>query len=80
MGFFDVAKSLISGAWHLFTGLEVPGLIGVTFAALFVTVFLAVLGIRLVFFAFGILSSGDSPRTSSTRRPKISEKRKGDEF
>lgn len=80
LGFFDLAGALISGVWRFFTGLEVPGLIGVTFAALFVTVFLATLGIRLIFFAFGIFSAGDSPRTSSTRKPRISEKRKGDEF
>lgn len=80
MGFFVLARTLLSGAWRFFTGLEVPGLTGVTFASLFVTVFLAILGIRLVFFAFDIFSSRESLRTRSTRKPKISEKRKGDEF
>lgn len=78
--FFDLVRALLSGAWRFFTGLAFPGLPGVTFASVFVVVFLAVLGIRLVFFALGVFSSGESSRTSSTRRPKISAKRKGDEF
>lgn len=80
MDFFGIARVLLSGAWSFFTGLEVPGLRGVTFASVFVVFFLGVLGIRLVSFAFDVFSSNESPRTSSTRRPRISEKRKGDEF
>lgn len=80
MGFFDLMKALISGAWDFFTELHVPGLKDVTFAALFVAFALASLGIRLVFFAFGISNGGDSPRTSSTNKPKISKERRHDEF
>lgn len=80
MGFFDVAKVLISGIWDFFTGIEIPGLTGVTVASVMVALFLAGLGIRLVTYILGLSGGGDSPRTSSTNNPKISEKRKGDEF
>lgn len=81
MGFFDVAKVLISGIWDFFTGIEIPGLTGVTVASVMVALFLAGLGLRLVSYVFGLPGGGgDSPRTSSTDKPKISEKRKGDEF
>lgn len=81
MGFFDIARVLISGIWDFFTGVEIPGLTGVTVASLMVALFLAGLGIRLVSFLLGLSGGGgDSPRTSSTSKPKISEKRKGDEF
>lgn len=80
MGFFDVARVLISGTWDFFTGIEIPGLTGVTVASVMVALFLAGLGIRLVTYLLGLSGGGDSPRTSSTNNPKISEKRKGDEF
>lgn len=80
MGFFDVAKVLISGIWDFFTGIEIPGLTGVTVASVMVALFLAGLGIRLVSYILGLSGGGDSPHTSSTNNPKISEKRKGDEF
>lgn len=80
MGFFDVARVLISGTWDFFTGIEIPGLTGVTVASVMVALFLAGLGIRLVAYILGLSGGGDSPRTSSTSNPKISEKRKGDEF
>lgn len=80
MGFFDIAKVLISGTWDFFTGIEIPGLTGVTVASVMVALFLAGLGIRLVTYILGLSGGGDSPRTSSTNNPKISEKRKGDEF
>ena len=80
MGFFDVAKVLISGIWDFFTGIEIPGLTGVSVASVMVALFLAGLGIRLVTYILGLSGGGDSPRTSSTNNPKISEKRKGDEF
>lgn len=80
MGFFEVAKVLISGTWDFFTGIEIPGLTGVTVASVMVALFLAGLGLRLVSYILGLSGGGDSPRTSSTNNPKISEKRKGDEF
>lgn len=80
MGFFDVARVLISGTWDFFTGIEIPGLTGVTVASVMVALFLAGLGIRLVTYILVLSGGGDSPRTSSTSNPKISKERKGDEF
>lgn len=81
MGFFDIARVLISGWWDFFTGIEIPGLPGVTVASVMVALFLAGLGLRLVSYIFGLPGGGgDSPRTSSTSNPKISKERKHDEF
>lgn len=80
MGFFGVMSALISGAWDFFTELYIPGLPNVTFASVFVVFFLGSLGIRLVFYAMDLPSGGDSLRTSSTNKPKISKERKHDEF
>lgn len=81
MGFFEIAGVLISGIWDLFTGVEIPGLSGVTIASALVSLFLIGLGLRLVSYMFGFSGGGgDTPRTSSTNKPRISERRKGDEF
>lgn len=78
--FFSVVQVLVSGIWDFFTELDFPGLPGISIAMLTVGLFLAVWGIRLVCSLFGLNSSGDSPRTSSTSKPKISKERKHDEF
>lgn len=82
MGFYDLMSALISGGWSFFAELHVPGLPSLTFGMLFVATLLATLGIRLLFFVYGLLggSSGDTPRTSSTKKPKISKERRRDEF
>lgn len=81
MGFFEIAGVLISGIWDLFTGVEIPGLSGVTIASALVSLFLIGLGLCLVSYMFGFSrGGGDTPRTSSTNKPRISERRKGDEF
>lgn len=80
MDFFLLAHALISGVWKFYTSLSVPGLVGVTFASLLIAYWLAVLGIRLGFLVLGLSGGGDSPRTSSTSKPKISKERKHDEF
>lgn len=51
----------LSNSWKFFTRLEVPGLGGVTFAALFVGLFLIVFSVRLLgyIFGFGSVSSGE---------------------
>lgn len=79
--FFNMARLFLSASWHFFTDVTFPGLPGVTIGALFVALFLAVLGIRLVSYLFGFRGSGgDTPRTGSTRQPKISHERRSDEF
>lgn len=81
MDVFRIIGVLFDGCWDFFTELEFPGL-GVTFAALSVGAFLAILGVRLLVYVFGFRDGGggDTPRSSSTRRPKISKERRGDEF
>lgn len=83
--FMACISALMSGTWDLFTGIEVPGLPGMTIAKVAVGVFLATLGLRLVGFLFGFSFggdgvNGDTPRTSSTKNAKISDERKGDEY
>lgn len=78
--FFFVVHVLVSGIWDFFTELDFPGLPGISIAMLTVGLFLAVWGIRLICFLFGLDGGGDSPRTSSTNKPKISKERKYDEF
>lgn len=75
-----LGQALLSGVWALF-GLYVPGF-GFTFGQLWLGVLLASLSVLVVKFIFGFGggSGGDSPRTSSTNTPKISEKRRRDEF
>lgn len=80
MNYFDLIRAFLSGGWDLFTKTDVPGLEGVSYAALLVAFSLASLGIRLVFFLYGLGRGGGSPRTGSTSRPKISKERSGDEF
>lgn len=78
--FFSVVSLFLSSSWDFFTETSFPGLPGVTIGALSVALFLAVLGIRLVSYLFSFQGGGDTPRTSSTRHPKISKERRGDEF
>lgn len=49
----------LSASWKFFTQVQVPGMGGITFAALFVGLFLAVLSLRLLayMFGFGSISS-----------------------
>lgn len=78
MGFFDLVRALISGAWRFFTETAFPGLPDVTFASLFVTVCLASLGLHLLSLSLGVFSGSLKPRSSSTKKPKISKERKND--
>ncbi len=79
MDIFEIVRLFLSSSWDFLTELTYPGL-DVSFAALAVGLFLAVLGLRLLFYLFGLGSGGDSPRTSSTSRPRISKERSRDEF
>lgn len=46
-------ETLVSCSWNFLTGVNVPGL-EISFAALFVGLFLASLGLRLLFMLLGI--------------------------
>lgn len=75
----ELGKSFMSGIWSLFQ-IYVPGF-SFTFGQLWLGVALCSLSLWLVKFLFGFAGGGgDSPRTGSTDKPKISEKRRNDEF
>lgn len=65
----------LSNAWKFFTQVEVPGMGGITFAALFVGLFLAVLSLRLLsyMFGFGISDNGFFADLAEKRREKNAE-------
>ncbi len=74
----ELGKTFLSGVWGLF-GVTVPGF-NFTFGQMWLGVFLCSLSLLVIKLLFGFGGSGDTPRTSSTNNPKISDKRKGDEF
>lgn len=85
IGMFDttasLGKALLEGIWSIF-GLYVPGF-SFTFGQMWLGVLLcsiSILVVRLIFGFGGSGSRGDSPRTSSTSRPRISKERRRDEF
>ncbi len=75
-----LGKALMDGLWALF-GVPVPGF-AFSFGQMWLGVLLASISILVVRFIFGFGggSRGESPRTSSTNRPKISKERRHDEF
>lgn len=78
LAFHRLLRELIKGGWRFFTGLHVPGW-GGTYASIFIAFILIRLGWAIVTFVFGNpFGGGETPRTSSTRKPKISKERKGD--
>lgn len=78
MAALEIVQSIFPAVWRFFTDNTVPGL-GVPFSALFVGILLAKLSLLIVRHALGI-GSGTGYRSGSTRNPKISDSRKGDEY
>lgn len=75
-----LGKTFLGGVWKLFS-IYVPGF-SFTFGQLWLGVLLAsisILVVRLIF-GFGGGPRGQTPRTSSTSRAKISKERRNDEF
>lgn len=79
MAILDILKSLFGSVWSLFTGVLVPGL-GVSFGVLFVAVIAIKLSLLILRSALCIGDGGTSYRSGSSRNPKISENRRGDEY
>lgn len=75
----SLGKVLLNGIWSLF-GVSVPGF-EFTFVQMRLGILLCSISILVVrmIFSFGG-SRGESPRTSSIDRPKISKERRHDEF
>lgn len=74
-----LGQALMSGIWNLFDN-PFPGF-NFTFRQFWIAVAVCGLSIRVirVLFSFGG-SGGESPRSRSTRNPKISKERRNDEF
>ncbi len=74
----QLGQAFLSGVWRLFS-ITVPGF---TFTVGQMSIGFALIGISItaIRILFGLGGSGDTHRTSSTNNPKISDKRKGDEF
>lgn len=75
----DILSSLFTSVWGLFTGTMVPGL-GVSCASLFIAIMIARFSILFIRYVLGFGGSGTGYRSGSSRNPKISNDRKGDEF
>ncbi len=77
--FVALGQALFTGIWSLFS-VEIPGL-GMTAGTFTLGVFLLSVSLSVAHVFFGVGGrGGESPRTSSTRNPKISEKRRHDEY
>ena len=74
-----LGQALFTGIWNLFD-IQFPGF-SFTFRQFWIAVALCGLSIRVIRFIFSFGGSGgESPRSSSTRTPKISKERRHDEF
>lgn len=78
--FIALGQVIFSGVWGLFS-VEIPGL-GISAGTFTLGVFLlsVSLSVARVFFGVGGHVGGETPRSGSTRNPRISEKRRHDEF
>lgn len=80
----DIIREILTPAWRLFTDTPVPGLssetLTVTFADLLIAVILIQISVALLSYGLGIFGKGSGYRSGSTKNPKISEERKGDQY
>ena len=80
----DIIREILAPAWRLFTDTPVPGLssetLTVTFADLLIAIILIQIAVGILSFSLGIVGRGFGYRSGSTRNPKISEERKGDQY
>lgn len=74
----DIIKAILVPVWSIFTDNNVPGL-GVPFSTFLIAGIIVSFSIAIVKYGFGF-GGGTSYRSGSTRNPKISDNRKGDEF
>ena len=75
----EMGKGILSGVWKLF-GVYVPGF-SFTLGQMYLGIILCSISILVIRIFFGIGGGGGvSTRTGSTNNPKISEKRRKDEF
>lgn len=75
--FAALGQAFLAGVWSLFS-LEVPGL-GMSVGTLSLGVALMSVSLLVAKVFFGLGGHADTPRTGSTRNPRISENRRYDE-
>lgn len=80
----EILREILTPAWRLFTDTPVPGLssetLTVTFADLLIAVILIQFSVALLCSGLGFGRLGVTYRSGSAKNPKISEKRKGDQY
>ena len=80
----DIIREILTPAWRLFTETPVPGLssdaLFVSFADLLIGIILIQFAVALLSFGLGIGGKGTGYRSGSTKNPKISKERKGDQY
>ena len=80
----EIIREILTPAWRLFTDTPVPGLssetLTVSFADLLIAVILIQIAVGILSFSLGIVGKGFGYRSGSTKNPKISEERKGDQY
>lgn len=75
----EIMSSIVSDAWGFFYNLTAPAL-NVPFSAWFFAGILIQISFAAVRYTFGIGDDGAHYRSGSSRKVKISDKRKGDEL
>lgn len=75
----SAVSDILGPVWQIFTSTQVPGL-PFSFGDLLVANILVGIALAVLDHAFGIGGGGTGYRSGSARDPKISSKRKGDEF
>lgn len=74
----EVISGIWAPVWYIFANTQVPGL-SFSFGDLLVANILVGIALAILKYGFGIDGRGTGYRSKSTRNPKISSKRKGDE-
>jgi len=74
----EIVQNIFGAVWHFFTDVNVPGL-NIPYSWLLIGVILIKLSITILQHSLGI-GGGVDYRSGSSRNPKISDDRKGDEF
>ena len=75
----EILQSFFTSVLGLFTGTKLPA-IGISAGALFLAVILVKLSLSLIHHGFGVGNGGSDYRSGSSRKAKISDERKGDEY
>ena len=80
----EIIREILTPAWRLFTDTPVPGLssetLTVSFADLLIGIILIQISAGILSYSLGLAGKAANYRSGSTKNPKISKERKGDQF